>query len=569
MRSPLRAATVSLVAVLLAAPALALALLHEPAPPAAQVGQWLPWFDGEVPAVNMAVLPDGRVLYYSGVEADESDSLDEATFFTSVPLKSLVRIWDPKTGAVTTPSPADGGGGDLFCSGTTVTADGRVLAAGGSEWYTLPDTGLPVKGVKDTRTFDAGSDTWEQGPSMTVRRWYPSVLSLPDGRALVASGIKNLSDPSTHNSLVEILDDGAWSVLGAPPPTFGDVEMTAMNLPMYPRLFVVPGGPLAGDVFYSTVGTLWGPFGERPEEALWSIQQSLDLATGEWTPIQPSVFGARQHAAVVPLLLDPADGYAPQLLTFGGTLQRSVVATPLAEIADLATYPPANAPVAPLHHGRWHLNGVLAPDGTVFAIGGAAYDNVVVHGQPDPGVLPAERFDPATGEWTVMDSMTVERGYHSTALLLPDGRILAGGHVPLPNPFVPGRQSYNPQIKETRLEIFEPPYLFLDDRASRPVVTLADGEDETATYGETLSFDVANLEQGLHSVVLMRPGATTHGFDADTRGILLDATYSDGALTVTLPPDAAVAPAGWYMVFVNEDVGGKAFPGEAVFVHVG
>lgn len=568
MSPRLRTFAACLAATLAAAPAFAL-LTPPAAPAAADVGRWLAPFDGEVPAVNMAVLPDGRVLYYSGVEADGSDDVTEATFFTSTPMKSLVRIWDPRTGVVSTPSPEDGGGGDLFCSGTTIGPDGRVLAAGGSEWYTLPDTGLPVKGVKDTRFFDADADEWSDGPSMAVRRWYPSVITLPDGRALVASGLKNLSDPSTHNSLVEVLDDGTWVTLGTAPLAFGDREFAPMNLPMYPRLHVVSGGPMKGDVFYSTAGTLWGPFGERPEEAAWSLQQRLDVESGAWELLGPSVFGARQHAAVVPLLVSAENEYAPRFLTFGGTLQRSVVATPLAEMADLSTQPPTNVAVDPLHHARWHLNGVLAPDGSVFAIGGAMYDNVVVHGQQDPGVLPAERFDPTTGEWTVMASMNLPRGYHSTAVLLPDGRILAGGHVPLPNPFVPARDTVNPQIAETRLEVFEPPYLFLDDASSRPTVALAAGEDAEIGYGAGLTIEAARLEKGLHSVVLMRPAATTHAFDADQRGIVLEASFDGDKVTVTMPPDGDVAPPGWYMLFVNEDVGGQAFPSEALFVRLG
>src|SRR3712207_7469129 len=42
-------------------------------------------------------------------------------------------------------------------------------------------------------------------------------------------------------------------------------------------------------------------------------------------------------------------------------------------------------------------------------------------------VFAAERWDPATETWTVLSSASRVRQYHSTATLLPDGRVLTGG----------------------------------------------------------------------------------------------------------------------------------------------
>ena len=42
-------------------------------------------------------------------------------------------------------------------------------------------------------------------------------------------------------------------------------------------------------------------------------------------------------------------------------------------------------------------------------------------------VYAAERWDPATGAWTELAPAAIARQYHSTALLLPDGRVLTGG----------------------------------------------------------------------------------------------------------------------------------------------
>ena len=67
------------------------------------------------------------------------------------------------------------------------------------------------------------------------------------------------------------------------------------------------------------------------------------------------------------------------------------------------------------------------------------------------GVYNAERWDPATGRWTTLAAQAVTRQYHSTALLLADGRVLSSGGG---------------------ICVFTPPYLFKKDGsgelASRP-----------------------------------------------------------------------------------------------------
>ena len=89
-------------------------------------------------------------------------------------------------------------------------------------------------------------------------------------------------------------------------------------------------------------------------------------------------------------------------------------------------------------------------------------------------VLPAEIWNPDTETWTEVDSLQNGRLYHSTALLLPDGRVLMAGGGQLP--------SVPTIVNQRNAEIYSPPYLF---KGPRPTITAA---PSAAAYGAT--FDV-------------------------------------------------------------------------------
>lgn len=520
----------------------------------AVVGKWTAPVEGLVPAISMVLLDDGRILYWGGVTAEDHD---QVFFFDAPHVADVAIIAPPYTANDVTFLPNPEGMGDLFCAGLTLTADGKVLVAGGSDWKYLGEdmTGF-VDGESDTWTFDADTTSWTREADMENIRWYPTVMTLSDGSAFAASGLRQLPQPQTHNTAFEQFVGSAWSTL----------EGADNLLPMYPRLFTVPSGPLKGDLFYETVGTLWGPFGEHPAEALWSVEQSFDFDTNEWSYVGPSVFGARQHAATVMLPLSEDDGYTARLLTFGGSIWRSIAATNLAEITTLGAEGVTHEVADALDHPRWHVNGVLLPDGNVLAVGGGMWDNVYLHGQRSSPVLVPELFDVDAGEWSEMAPMTVGRTYHSTAILLPDGRVMAGGHVPLPVPWKDVRDTmpYQDQIAETRFEIFEPPYLHWG--VDRPELT---GVPDHVEYGEV--FNVATPDAfRIHDAILIHPGATTHAWDVNQRAVELKVLEaSEGRVTFQAPPDADVAMPGPWMLFLRVQAEQGLVPSEALFMSVG
>lgn len=596
------------------------------------VGRILDPIEGEVPAVSLALMPGGNLLYFSGAEANESKDgpTDLHFMWEATPTDAESRAIDitdiTETNGeinvefnVLNPDPEKGGEEDIFCSGITLTSTGEALAPGSTTWHTLdedpPDNFYtPLKGGEQTVLYDPLANAWNEGPDMEEGRWYPSALQLPNGDSMVASGIQTLFFPNTYNTLLETLDpeegDPEWTVQEAsfkiadgatvpqnvlpdtPSTPFAFVDETHKglpNLPMYPRLHVLPGGAQEGEVLYAANGDVWGPFGEHPNQPIFGHFQTLDTDAWTWSIHESSPFSLRNLGASVPLMADAADPQ-PRFLSFGGTLHQSGVATDTAEIIDASGDTITSHVTDSMEVPRWTGNGVLLPDGSVIAAGGSVYDNVLIFSSPTVGPLNLERFVPTDdgldGEWETLPAMETVRAYHSSAVLMDDARVLLGGHVPLPAFHDAQRTHMNPQHVDTTFEIYEPAYLHHDGE-TRPQIlhdeitvvnpdiprSAPSGTDVGAVFGDTLSVPVKDLGN-VDSVSLMKPGASTHQFTADQMGIQLtwdDPGTDDGAkvLAVDIPSteDATLVP-GAYMLFVNEHTDDGIYPSEAAWIDI-
>jgi hypothetical protein len=149
----------------------------------------------------------------------------------------------------------------------------------------------------------------------------------------------------------------------------------------------------------------------------------------------------------------------------------------------------------------------------------------------------AEVWDPGTGDWTTWGSNRVARVYHSTTLLLPDGRILHSGS---------GDGAGLP--RELSAEIFSPPYLF---RGARLAITSA---PDAVGYGQ--QFVVATPDAGRAvRATLVRLASVTHGFDQSQRFLELSLARVAGGLGLTAPGNGSLAPPGPYLLFILNSAG--------------
>jgi hypothetical protein len=169
------------------------------------------------------------------------------------------------------------------------------------------------------------------------------------------------------------------------------------------------------------------------------------------------------------------------------------------------------------------------------------------------GVYPAESWNPTTGQWTTLASMERTRQYHSTALLLPNGRVLsAGGGI--------CGDCTTQNYLQKNAEIFSPPYLFKKDGsgqlATRPVISAAPG---TLTYNQRFTVTTASARR-LTKVSLVRFGGVTHSVNMDQQFQALPfVATSNSTISVTSPNNSRIAPPGRYMMFLIDDQGVPSF----------
>ena len=197
--------------------------------------------------------------------------------------------------------------------------------------------------------------------------------------------------------------------------------------------------------------------------------------------------------------------------------------------------------------GRRQHNLTVLADGSVLATGGESRSIDALVDLANP-VFAAERWNPSAGAWTVLASASRVRQYHSSAALLPDGRVLTGGGGICGVCVTKG-------YLEKNIEYFTPPYLYKNDGsgqlASRPVI---DSAPAIAGYGQGLSIASAQAST-IAKVGLVRLGAPTHSEDQGQRYVPLSFSVSGTTITATSPATSNLAPAGYYMLFVTDAAG--------------
>jgi hypothetical protein len=343
-----------------------------------------------------------------------------------------------------------------------------------------------------------------------------------NGKVFVFSGDNIVQDrtgqtpPFTDasvNSLPEVFDPVT--------NTWQDLTSSKLTSPLYPRIFQLSDGRLI-DV---------GPD---------TTTRTITPGTWVWNTLTTAPFDGMSSVMYRPDKIMSAGAWADP--DFKGSLVYNANAR--TAVLDMTQPSPTWRETSPMAFPRSYQNLTLLPDGNVLASGGMTDSDGV---DQTKAVLPAEIWDATTEKWTTVASEQVAREYHSTALLLPDGRVLMAGGGQLPG---------SGAIDEKNAEIYSPPYLF---KGTRPTITSTPG---TIQYGANFTVSTPDAAS-ISKVALIRTPSVTHAFDQNGRYIPLNFTIGSGQLTVTAPSNANLAPPGYYMLFI---LNGNGVPSVAPFV---
>lgn len=181
------------------------------------------------------------------------------------------------------------------------------------------------------------------------------------------------------------------------------------------------------------------------------------------------------------------------------------------------------------------------PDGTYLILNGgqqgrAGFGLAI---NPNHNAVLYDSRKPVNQRMSVMANTTVDRLYHSEAILLQDGRVMVSGSDPQDVRFA----------QEYRVEVFMPPYLL--SGAKQPEFTIVNNQTSYG-YGDTITLNV-KLYQGTAGgvkVSMMGSDSSTHGNSMGQRTIFPAVSCSGTTCTVTTPPNAHICPPGWHQLFV-------------------
>ena len=523
----------------------------------------------KIVGVHAVVLYTGKVLYWCfdsrAVGLLNVDN-DKFTSLFNDPNLGSYQLWDPSTGKAGLVQPI---GRNAFCGGQCTLADGTVFVAGGQDqygaienfdlfnsavaWLNAVVGGSDEGALKDVHTYDPVADTWTRWPDLHDGRYYPTCLVLDEGTAFVAGGLSNLQR--------WVLSGGNWcendqfETLSPGYLAFPGPSKKFMSADQYPIIRLLPGSRM---LFVHIETTTY----------LFDLDSASFVQGAQFMP--PGVGRQTYPMQSGHVLLPLKEGDPPRILIVGGSTatgfdyntHSDAPAVQDAFIFDFNAASPEKSSwrtTAGKPNSKRILDDtVLLPDGTVFVVNGVSKGAAAGHTDQGPAPIgTAEIFDPVSETFTQVASPSAQhpRGYHATAVLLPDARVAIAGNT----------KSYNPgeaaPTDDVSIEVYSPPYLSAGPRPSIP-----SNIPTSLPYASTLTVDNSSSPT-IDQVMMMRPCAVTHTVDMDQRAIWLKTKpgASAGTLDLAIPSDRSLAPPGPYMLFFLA----KGVPSLGAFVFVG
>ncbi|EIW74075.1 glyoxal oxidase [Coniophora puteana RWD-64-598 SS2] len=435
--------------------------------------------------------------------------------------------------------------------------------------------------------FSSDDCQWYDDPSvlsMQKLRWYSAAEPLANGTIVLIGGFtsggyvnRNFpnTDPAYEGGGAEPTYE-FFPSLGTPPVMQFMIQTSGLN--SYAHSYLMPSGKMLVQANHSTI--------------LWDYNTNEETALPDMPNGIVRVYPASGATAMMPLT--PENNWIPTLLFCGGTdMPDDYYGDYSWPHYNTWTYPattdcqqltpepqdgssPKYIKDDPMLQGRTMGQFVTLPDGTMLVINGASngtagfanrtldvqtldempyFESLASGPVTQPAIYNPKA--PAGQRWSTagLGSSNIARMYHSTAILLPDGSVLLAGSNP--NLDVQTNVVYPTQYTA---DIFYPPYFSASVRPSVSGVpqTLSyggQGFDLTVAKGSYEGGPGANAAAANTTVVLARPGFSTHAMNMGQRHLQLNNTYTvndDGSFVLhvaQVPPNPNLIQPGPALLF--------------------
>ena len=535
------------------------------------IGQWSAPVDWNVVGLHSILLPDETVMTFGSYAIDKKESDKDIRSNKKITVtdgRELERdggdhqwkhheiftamdfdIWDPKKGVgenshILFKQPVVM---DAFCSIVRVLDDNRVFILGGNK---NQDTNLPDH-QNQTMIYDIANKKFSLSKNLNFKRWYGSVVITGDEKMFMFGGVDRVNwDLSTTPEMIDLKNiDQGWQILEQSESNdlFGIKDAREWH---YPRAFLTSDGNIVGISYNKT----W----------VMDVNNNYRVSkTGEIPLVKGGISNVLEHSN--PNFNDIKKDNL-KLLTIGSAVGASNSVVMIAKDKVLVfggkqigeEYSPSNKvflidfsnsflpqikELKSMNFARSEQNATIMPDGNIFINGGHSYN------EHEFSVMTPEIYNPATQTTEEMSNSYFRRNYHSTSLLLPDGRILtAGGDV-------------------WNAEIFYPPYLFTKDLNNKTVLAKRPeimSLKKDIKRGETIDIDV-NGE--VSKVSLISTGSTTHAQGSESKFRDIDFTkVSNDKIEIKLDSNSNNLQNGTYLLFVLNSKGTPS-EGKIIFIN--
>ncbi|RQS23543.1 RICIN domain-containing protein [Burkholderia sp. Bp8998] len=460
---------------------------------------WSPVITLPVNPIGLANTPNGKLVMWSSNQPYTIQS-DVGYAVT----QTQTALFDSATNAVTQYIETSAGS-DMFCPGTAMLSDGRLLVNGGDS---SPKTTL----------YDSTTNTWSAAATMNIPRGYQGDTLLSNGSVMTLGGSWS---GGLGGKQAELWDGSRWTVLSGVPETniVGPDPQGIYRGDNHLWLFAQANG----SVFHA------GPSAQMN----WISTSGVGaISSAGNRGVDPYSINGTASLFDTGLILKTGGAKAYQ--QNGST---STYASNSAYLIDITRGPGQPVSVQRLNgmtYQRAFANSVILPNGNVVIVGG---QSVPMPFTDTTAILVPEIWDPATHRFDLLQPMRTPRTYHSTAILMPDGRVFVGGG---------GQCGFGCVSNHLNAEILTPPYLLNADNtlASRPAIVSA---PTSAMHGSTMTVSTG---ASVASFVLMRMSSVTHSTNNDQRRISLPIVSANGTTyQLSIPADSGAALPGYYMLF--------------------